>query len=105
MPWQSSRLLAIRIVLHRAAYNHGVDREISIIVPHSDHGDPECCGCRSRSHTAKKRTSCAMNVKPLFRTVPFAEAQRTILEMASAEICYARQQHVIHEREHQACPE
>lgn len=78
---------AIRILPHRAAYNHGVDREIPIIVPHSDHGDPECCGCIFPVVRGDEADLVCNECDVVIRTVSASEAQRVLLEMASGEVC------------------
>jgi hypothetical protein len=56
---------------------------ISITIPHSDFGDPECCGCL----TAVVRDDLAViscnECGAVVRTVPKAELQHTLDEMES----------------------
>jgi hypothetical protein len=68
-------------------YNHDVDREIPIIVPHADHGDPECCGCLFPVTRGEEADIVCNECGVVIRTVPASEAQKTILELSPAEIC------------------
>ncbi len=77
----------IRVLAHRADYNDGVDREIPIIVPHSDHGDPECCGCLFPVIRGEPADIVCNECDVVILTVRATEAQSVLLEMASAEIC------------------
>jgi hypothetical protein len=62
-------------------------REIPLIVPHSDHGDPECCGCLFPIGHGDHADITCNECDVVVRTVPVAEAQQVLVAMASAEFC------------------
>jgi hypothetical protein len=62
-------------------------REIPIIVPHSDHGDPECCGCLFPMVREDRADIVCNECDVVVRTVPVAEAHQTLPDMASGEVC------------------
>jgi hypothetical protein len=60
-------------------------REVPIIVPHADHGDAECCGCLFPVIRGEEADIVCNECDAVIRTVPAAEAQRTLLQMAMSE--------------------
>lgn len=60
------------------------------IVPHSDVGDKECCGCLIAVERGDQTDLICNECGALVRTVPTAEVQQTLLRMALAQgICSA----------------
>ena len=68
-------------------------REYPILVPHSDYGDPECCGIIMAVEREDGQADLTCNdCGVVIRTVPGAVAESTLIEMAltagfSAETC------------------
>ena len=59
------------------------------MVPHADHGDPECCGLilpKMNGGIAELRCNeCGV----VLRTIPAAEVDNAMLELSSGDICSA----------------
>lgn len=52
------------------------------IVPHADHGDVECCGCLFPVIRGNVADLVCNECGAVVRTVPAAEAEQTLLQMA-----------------------
>jgi ribosomal protein L40E len=64
------------------------------IVPHSDVGDPECCGCLMAVEHGDETDIVCNECAALVRTVPTAEAVQALLQMAMAHgVCSATCSH------------
>jgi ribosomal protein L40E len=60
------------------------------IVPHSDHGDKECCGCLMTVERGDETDIVCNECSAVVRTVPTAEVVQTLLQMAMAHgVCSA----------------
>jgi hypothetical protein len=65
----------------------------AIIVPHMDLGDPECCGLiMAAIHGDQAELQCN-ECGAVLRTLPAAEAEKALAEMASDEMCGATCKH------------
>ena len=56
---------------------------ISMTIPHSDFGDPECCGCLVGVVQGDVAVISCNTCRAVVRTVPTTELQHTLDEMES----------------------
>jgi transcription initiation factor TFIIIB Brf1 subunit/transcription initiation factor TFIIB len=61
----------------------------AILVPHSDHGNPECCGLILAKVRGDQADLVCNECGAVIRTVPASDAEQTLAQMASGEICSA----------------
>ena len=61
----------------------------AILVPHADHGDPECPGLILPEVNGNTALLTCNDCGAVIRTVPASEAEQTLAQMASGEICSA----------------
>ena len=63
------------------------------IVPHADHGDPDCCGLIFPDVRADEADLVCNECGFVLQTVPLADVDRAMLEMSAGEMCSAACSH------------
>jgi transcription initiation factor TFIIIB Brf1 subunit/transcription initiation factor TFIIB len=61
----------------------------AILVPHADHGDPDCPGLILPEVSGDQANLVCNDCGAVIRTVPASEAEQTLAQMAASEICSA----------------
>jgi hypothetical protein len=73
-------------------HGSGVEGVIGTIIPHSEFGDPECCGCLNGIVRGEQADIVCNECDAVVRTVPAANLQQTLADMelaldTAAEMC------------------
>jgi hypothetical protein len=72
----------------------GFEGVIGTTLPHSDFGDPDCCGCLNGVMRGDEADIVCNECDAVVRTVPAAELQQTLTEMGlTLDVCTEQCQH------------